>query len=151
MSRTKQRILTVLAIMCLSGLATGAQTNIRQSSPEQESGVVRPFKLNGAGQINLVSGEFLFGGVASHLGRYTGSGIFLPDFSIFGSIEAANGDTLDFTAAFTPTPLGLLEATFNFAGGTGRFADAVGVATGPVTLDITDFTFVFTAVGDLDY
>jgi hypothetical protein len=57
---------------------------------------------------------------------------------------------LNFTAAFTLGPLGELDATFSFAGGTGRFVDAVGMASGPVTLD-PDFTFLIAVNGHLNY
>lgn len=153
MNRTRQRILTGLAIMLLFGLATGAATDLQTLTlTEEETAVVRPFKLRAAGQINLGTGEILFGGVATHLGLYTASGFLNPnDFSILGSIEAANGDTLDFTAVFSIGPLGQLEATFNFTGGTGRFAGAVGSASGPATLDPADFTFLITVIGNLNY
>ena len=94
----------------------------------------------------------MFGGVATHLGLYTANGFLNPaDFSILGSIEAANGDTLDFTANFADGPFGQLVATFNFSGGTGRFAGAIGSASGPVSLDFLDFTFLIRVVGELDY
>ena len=43
-----------------------------------------------------------------------------------------------------------IQATFDIAGGTGRFADAQGTASGPVTLD-PDFSFVVRAIGDIAY
>jgi len=111
----------------------------------------RPFKLNAAGGIDLTTGAVAFGGVASHLGLYRGGGFLNPaTFAIFGTIEAANGDMLNFTAAFIFGPLGELDATFSFAGGTGRFVDVVGTASGPVTLD-PDFTFLISVTGHLNY
>lgn len=152
MKLTTRRILVAMAIMLLSSLALGGMSDLQQRTrPEQQRPEARPFKLNAAGQIDLATGSIQFGGVASHLGLYTASGLLHPaDFSILGTIEAANGDTLDFTAFFAIGPIGEVEATFSIAGGTGRFADAVGTASGPVTLD-TDFTFLIRAVGDLDY
>ena len=159
MKRTTRRILIGFGIVLLFGLTTGvvhAGHHPRETHPtqivNQEQGppVSRPFKLRAAGQIDLSTGVILFGGVATHLGLYTANGFLLPDQTLFGTIEAADGDTLDFTAFFMPGPLGELQATFNFAGGTGRFADAVGTASGPVTLD-PDFTFFILVVGDLDY
>lgn len=153
MNRTKTRILTGLAIALLFSLGTSATADLQGFTPmEQEQRDPRPFKLRAAGQIDLNTGGILFGGVATHLGLYTASGFLNPlDFSILGSIEAANGDTLNFTAAFVIGPVGQLEASFNFDGGTGRFAGAAGSASGPVVLDPVDFTFLITALGDLDY
>jgi hypothetical protein len=154
MNRTTQRIFVGLAIMLLFGLATGGTRDMQRTQTTesaQERPAARPFKLTAAGQIDLTTGSIMFGGVATHLGLYTANGFLNPsDFSLFGTIEAANGDTLDFTAFFSIGPLGQLEATFNIAGGTGRFAEAVGTASGPVTLD-ADFAFLIRAVGDLDY
>jgi len=153
MNRTIRGIFVALAIMLVVGLAIGETNDLRQrtTEPAQQSPVARPFKLKAAGQISLATGEIMFGGVATHLGLYTASGFFNPgDFSIFGTIVAANGDTLNFTAGFGIAPGGDIEATFEVTGGTGRFADAVGTATGPVALD-PDFTFLIKANGDLDY
>jgi hypothetical protein len=149
MKATKQRIFVGLMIMLAFGLAADATTVPRQTGKAEPS---RPFHLRAAGQIDLTTGEILFGGVATHLGLYTANGFLNPaDFSILGTIEAANGDTLDFTAFFSAGPLGQLEATFNFAGGTGRFAGAVGMASGPATLDPSNFMFLITALGNLAY
>ena len=154
MNRTTQKIFVGLMIMLVVGLATGATRDLERSrttESEQQRPAARPFKLSAAGQIDLTTGSVMFGGVATHLGLYTANGFLNPaDFSILGTIEAANGDTLDFTAFFSIGPLGQLEATFNIAGGTGRFAEAVGTASGPVTLD-ADFAFLIRAIGDLDY
>jgi hypothetical protein len=149
-----KRIFIGLAIMLLVGLAMGGTSDLQQGPSRDSSDrerPTRPFKINAAGQIDLNTGAIMFGGVASHLGLYTAHGFLNPaDFSILGTIEAANGDTLDFTAFFSIGPLGELEASFNIAGGTGRFADAVGGASGPVTLD-PDFSFVIRATGSLAY
>lgn len=116
----------------------------------EESAAPRPLKLKAAGGIDLTNGAVVFGGVATHLGLYTANGFLdLATFAIFGTIEAANGDTLYFTASFSG-PLSDLSATFSFAGGTGRFVDAVGTASGPVTLD-PDFTFLIAVNGTLNY
>ncbi len=115
-----------------------------------ESAAPRPFKLNAAGGIDLTTGVVQFGGIASQLGLYTGSGFFTPSGEIFGVITAANGDTLNFTAGFSVGPMGELEATFFVSGGTGRFVDAVGMASGPVTLE-PDFTFLISVNGNLNY
>jgi len=155
MNRIMQSIFIGLAIILLSGLTpTGATSDMQQkteTASRQESPVTRPFKLRAAGQIDLATGGIGFGGVASHLGLYSANGFLDPsDFSISGTIEAANGDQLDFVGSFTIGPLGEIEANFIFAGGTGRFEDAAGSATGPVMLD-PDFTFLLTVIGDLDY
>ena len=113
--------------------------------------VVRPFKLKGAGQVDLATGGFNFAGVATHLGRYTADGLIdLSTFSIQGSFAAADSDTVDWTAQFSIGPLGELQVTFTFTGGTGRLAGAGGSASGPVLLD-PDFMFVFTLEGTISY
>ena len=151
MNGTMQRIFIGLAIMLLFGLATGAASDLRRTTEPERARSSRPFKIRAAGQIDLTTGAITFGGVATHIGLYTANGFLNPsNFSILGTIEAANGDTLDFTALFSIGPLGELQATFDIAGGTGRFAEAVGTASGPVTLD-PDFTFLITAIGNLDY
>ncbi len=147
---TVQRIFIGLAIMLLFGLTTGAVSDLQRLSEPEQGKPSRPLKLKAAGQIDLTTGAIMFGGVATHFGLYTANGFLNPDFTIFGTIEAANGDTINFTAFFADGPLGQLQATFNFAGGTGRFAEAVGTASGPVALD-PDFTFLITAIGNLDY
>jgi len=153
MNRT-QKFSIGLAMMFVCGLATAALTDLQQAPNTrltQESPATRPFKLRAAGAIDLTTGGIVFGGVASHLGLYSADGSLNPqDFSILGTIEAANGDTLEFTGAFVIGPLGEIEAALVFTGGTGRFVDASGEATGPVTLD-PDFTFLITAIGTLDY
>ncbi len=149
MNRIMQRIFIGLAIMLFFGLATGAVSDLQRLNEPEQRQPSRVLKLNAAGQINLTTGAIMFGGVATHFGLYTANGFLNPDFTIFGTIEAANGDTLDFTAFFSIGPLEI-EATFDITGGTGRFADAVGTAAGPVTLD-PDFTFLIKAIGDLDY
>ena len=152
MNRAMQRIFVGLAIMLLFGLATDAMSDVQpMTESEQETPATRPFKLRAAGQIDITTFAITFGGVATHLGLYTANGFVNPsDFSILGTLEAANDDTLDFTAFFSIGPLGEIQATFEFAGGTGRFAEAVGTASGPVALD-PDFTFLITAIGNLDY
>ena len=152
MKHTMKRIFVGLSIVLLFGLAASATDDLQQATESgQGASDNRPFKLRAAGQIDLGTGEVMFGGTASHLGLYTANGFLNPnDFSIFGTIEAANGDTLNFTALFSIGPLGEIQATFDIAGGTGRFADAAGTASGPVTLD-PDFTFLITAIGNLGY
>ena len=150
MKRTRQRIFVALAIVIVFGLASGATSDLQRTTEPDQERPSKPFKLRAAGQIDLDTGAIVFGGVATHLGLYTANGFLTPGFNIFGTIEAANRDTLDFTAVFSIGPLGEIQASFNFAGGTGRFADAVGTASGPVTLD-PEFTFLITASGHLDY
>ena len=153
MNRVMQRTFIGLATMLMFGLATGATSELQRTTELEQDrpAPTRPFKLRAAGQIDVTTGTIAFGGVATHLGLYTANGFFNPfTGGIAGTMEAANGDTLDFTALFTIGPLGQLEATFNIAGGTGRFAEAVGTASGPVTLD-DEFAFLIRAVGDLDY
>ena len=115
-----------------------------------EAASPRAMKLSAAGGIDLNTGVVVFGGVGTHLGLYRAGGFLDPTFSIFGAIRAANGDALNFIAGFSMGPMGEIEATFFFSGGTGRFVDAVGQASGPVTLN-PDFTFVIDVDGYLNY
>jgi hypothetical protein len=84
-------------------------------------------------------------GHATHLGRFVGETEYVVDvttgtFDLTSTLVAANGDALSSagSAIFTPiggTPTGSI-GTFEFTGGTGRFADAsgtgafIGVITG---------------------
>jgi len=127
------------------------QAWIGTEAPLNDEVVPRPFKLKGAGIVDLGSAAFLFSGVATHFGRYTADGVIdLGTFSIQGTFTAADSDTLDWTAQFGIGPLGEIQVTFTFAGGTGRFAGASGSASGPVLLD-PDFMFVFTLEGTISY
>jgi len=152
MNRTTRGIMIGLAFMLFLGLGANAATDMQRtigSDPETPS--ARPFKLRAAGQIDLGTGAVEFGGVATHLGLYSAGGFLNPaDFSILGTIKAANGDTLNFVAFFTIGPLGEIQAAFEIDGGTGRFAAASGSASGPVALD-PEFMFVITADGNLEF
>jgi len=139
MSRPKQRILIGLVFILLFGLAS---STLAAPAP-----VSKVFKLRAAGQIDLSTGALAFGGVATHLGLYTSEGFLSPTFSIFGTITAANGDTLNFVANFTGL-IPPIDATFTFAGGTGRFVDAVGSSFGPVDFH-PDFTFEISTRGSI--
>src|SRR5262249_25094480 len=121
-----------------------------------------PFKVNGGGPapggLPLVPGEtgvHLSTGKASHLGKYTGEGVFTlgslniaPDGTVSGTFQgtqvfvAANGDRLAFVygAGFTGVVTGKLSAgntavenvrfdaifTPDPANSTGRFANVTG-------------------------
>lgn len=141
MSRATQRIFAGLSLVLLFGLGT--------SMPAAPTPVSRVFKLKAAGQIDPVSRAITFGGVATHLGLYTANGFLTPRLVIYGTIEAANGDQLNFIGNFVPW-FGELLATINLDGGTGRFADAYGRVSGPVTLN-PDLTFRITVQGSLEY
>jgi hypothetical protein len=141
MNRTTQRIFVGLALVLLFGLGTSV---LAAPTP-----VSRVFKLKAAGQIDPVSRAITFGGVATHLGLYTADGFLTPRLVIFGTIKAANGDQLSFTGNFVPW-FGELRARINLDGGTGRFANAYGTVSGPVTLN-PDFTFRITVQGSLEY
>lgn len=158
----KRRLaLAALAVATLPFLCLGTEVSARMgadsfrqslvSTEQNDHPVARPFKLKGAGQIDLTTLAFEFSGVATHLGRYSASGVIDPStFQIQGAITAANGDTLDWSAQFSQGPLGEIEATFTFTGGTGRFEGATGTASGPVLLD-ADFMFTLNLQGTIAY
>ncbi len=153
MNQTMKRIFIGLAILLVSGLTASATSDRDLQTAEWSDGrtVSKPLKLGAAGEVDLTTGAIMFGGTATHIGLYTAQGFLNPqDFSIFGTIEAANGDTLSFTAFFVFGPTGDIDATFNILTGTGRFAGATGTASGPVILD-PDFTFLITVNGEISY
>jgi hypothetical protein len=107
-------------------------------------------KIKGGGQIDINTFTLTFAGQSTHLGQFTATGVVDPTFQIQGSMTAANGDVLNWNAYFQQGPLGEIQATFIFAGGTGRFVNAHGTATGPVALD-PDFMFTLNLQGTLSY
>lgn len=118
-------------------------------SPERP--VVRPFKLKGGGQIDVTTFSFDFAGTATHLGRFVASGQLDPQtFQVQGTMTAADGDELNWVAAFVPTPLGAFDATLTIVGGTGRFINASGTAQGLVLID-PDFMFSISLEGVIAY
>ncbi len=164
MSRTITRtaIAFVVAALCFTtGAIAGSGTfaglvpaGFRDSvvTPNQgQDPAVRPFKLKGGGSIDISTLVLQFGGTATHLGQVSGTGQVDPaTLQIQGTMTAANGDTIEWIAGFQPGPLGEIEATFTFTGGTGRFTNVSGSATGPVALD-PDFMFTINLQGTIAY
>ena len=131
-------------------VASGLKGDVVSPNPSQGP-AARPFKLKAAGQIDLSTLSFEFSGVATHLGNYTASGTIDPStLQLQGTLTAANGDSLNWVAQFQFGPLGEIEAALTITGGTGRFANASGVASGPVVLD-PDFMFTFNLLGSIGY
>ena len=138
-----------VALLALMFLSTGANVRLGELPHRGQQPEPTPFKLKGAGQVDFANAGFDFSGTATHLGKYSATGaIDFSTFAIHGNFEAANGDTLDWTAEFSTGPLGELEATFTFSGGTGRFTGASGSASGPVALD-PDLMFLLTLQGTI--
>ena len=120
-------------------------------SPSRPNPNTLPFKLKGGGQIDLATFTFSFAGQATHLGQFTAIGQLNPATGLLeGTITAANGDTVNWSGAFQPGPLGEFEATLTFAGGTGRFEHFDGVAGGPVALD-PDYMFTMNLEGTVRF
>jgi hypothetical protein len=155
--------LTLIALLALGvGISAAATPRVATSTapriatggdvpPDNGQSPARPMKIKGGGQIEVSTFALTFAGQATHLGQYTGTGVVDPStFQIQGSMTAANGDILDWNASFQLGPLGEIEATFNFTGGTGRFVNASGTATGPVVLD-PDFMFTINLLGTLSF
>ena len=119
-----------------------------------------PFKGTGAGEITNVqpgpSGLAMSGvatGFATFLGKYTRDEHILvgPDGSFTGDVTftAANGDQLSAAIAGGFTSGTTAGGTYTFTGGTGRFANAAGIAYFSITLtDATHFNVGFN--GSLD-
>ena len=148
-------LVTLLALGGSHATAAGlGSAGLKEAAIAPEQGqqpVVRPFKLKGGGQIDLQTFGFNFAGNATHLGIYSATGQIDPaTFQIQGTITAANGDTLNYVAGFQPGPLGEIEATFTVLGGTGRFENASGSASGPVGLD-ADLMFSLNLEGTIAF
>lgn len=137
----------------------------------------RPFALNGAGVATFtvneagipVSAEVTSTSNATHLGLCTTVGTvnYVPAndpehpgrllSSGSGTITAANGDTLliQFSGVLDPPEPGSATAidkpTFQFVGGTGRFAGASGSAESVVIVNLATGAFEITMVGKIDY
>jgi hypothetical protein len=113
--------------------------------------VPRPFKLKAGGAIDINTFAINFAGTATHIGLYSAAGVLDPStFQLQGTMTAADGDTLDWTAQFQFGPLGEIDAVLTITGGTGRFAGASGTASGLVALD-ADFMFTLNLDGQIAY
>jgi hypothetical protein len=122
-------------------------------------GTDRPISVHQSGTTVVDVGTLAFTtettGIVSHMGKSTAEieGVITltgPDtFTIAGSavIVAANGDELfgTFTGSGTNTPGGGSEGTVDvtYSGGTGRFTNASGTASGPFTQTPTGTTATF--------
>ena len=136
-----------------SRTTTGGSDSLKSNfvQPSQPNPSLRPFKLKGGGQIDLTTFTFSFAGQATYLGQFTATGQINPAIGeLGGTITAANGDTVNWSGIFQPGPLGEIEATLTFAGGTGRFEQLDGVASGPVALDM-DFMFTLSLEGTVRF
>ena len=141
------------AVRAADPSSVGAPDRVKGSEiqPRQPSLHLLPFKLKGGGQVDLATLEFNFAGQATHFGQFTASGQLDPTTgSIAGTITAANGDTVNWSGIFQPGPLGEIEATLTFEGGTGRFEHFDGIASGPVALD-PDFMFTMHLEGTVSF
>ncbi len=130
----------------------------RLVSPDFKRSHARRFKLKGAGQIDITTFSLEFSGKASPIGKYVGTGVFDPTTGGLSGVltaaddqNCANGDSINWTAQFVFGPLGDIQATFDFSGGTGRFASATGTASGPVVLDTTDYMFTIALEGTITF
>src|SRR5262249_38705191 len=102
-------------------------------------------------------------GTATHLGNLTESATLVIDLKTRDSAgcihqanaivyTAANGDELHVNVASVNCPTGPLtshsDGTYTIAGGTGRFADAVGTGTSTVDVDSSSGQKIATTVFD---
>lgn len=121
----------------------------------------RPLRLNGSGTV--IEGVIQATGRATHLGLWSEFGTlsFTPDPNnparvlVTGDaiFTAANGDELRgvITEASLDLITGIGTGTFSFEGGTGRFADATGVAGFTVLQNLATGAFEISAIGKIDY
>jgi len=136
--------------------APEAQAGPAASAPNTAAAPTRHFQGIGAGSFVNGSLDFLARGVATHLGNFTHSGTLqltpttVPFvFAVSGTSEytAANGDKLYAILSGTLNVLtGAVSGTDTWDGGTGRFADASGVADLSAQLS-PDGSFLFSLVG----
>jgi hypothetical protein len=120
---------------------------------------VRPMRMSGEGQL-INPTDYVGGGVATHLGRYTktGSFAFTPtgDPALVQGVGtsvkvAANGDELhSLDMVLLNIQTGEFIGLVIWTGGTGRFADASGVAWMEGVL-APDGSFAFTLAGVIDF
>lgn len=108
----------------------------------------RPFRCVGAITLNLPSG--VGSGVATHLGRVTGTGVVVQPGEARVTLEAANGDQVELVAHYMSDGSGGWAGTYEITGGTGRFADATGSGTLEAELN-PDGTFAADAEGRISY
>src|SRR5437879_10656144 len=125
--------------------------------------VERPFKLQGTtmvlGNPFSPAGAAMQGsGTATHLGRWTNTGLIFfdgssgPPFAATAIVHfiAANGDHLEILLNGEVDASFVTEATYYIVGGTGRFADASG--SGDFSAHPNpDGTLSYTAEGTIDY
>jgi hypothetical protein len=162
--RTGLIFVTVLCLCMGRGAFAGASFGGFDSSfisaDDAKGPTTKHFKLKGGGQIDVTTFTLEFSGKSSPLGKYVATGDVDPsNFAIHGTFYtgkdvcfdlAAKHDTVDWTATFQQGPLGDIQSTFTFTGGTGKFAGATGTASGPVVLD-PDFMFTINLEGQITY
>jgi hypothetical protein len=119
-------LIAVLFILCAAGALAASQ-----------AGPV-PFVVRGQGTLTPLPDGTLSvsaGGVATHLGRYVGSGIQIvrpgmpPTFEGHVTLAAANGDEVYVTVIgilTSPPPDAAGQGQYEITGGTGRFEGASG-------------------------
>ncbi len=168
MSRTIVRtglIFVTLLCLCMgrgavAGLSVADFEEAISPSNDLKNPTTKKFKLKGGGQIDLATFTLEFAGKASPLGKYNATGTINPaTFQIAGTITtgkdicsdlAPKNDSVNWTATFQQGPLGETLAFFTFTGGTGKYADATGSASGPVVLD-AEFMFTINLEGSITY
>ena len=127
-------------------------------SPDVKKPHTKHFKLNGAGQIDTTTFSLEFSGKAQPIGKYDATGQFDPSTGALSGVlttsddhHCADGDSINWTATFVFGPIGDIQASFTFSGGTGKFANETGTASGPVVLDTSDYMFTIALDGTITY
>jgi hypothetical protein len=145
-------IAVVLALVWLgagaraaAGTATATGEAFKASSVPQAPHAF-DLKIKAGGQLDP-GVSVAFAGQATHLGQFSATGQFNPStLQMEGTVVVSEAETLHWYGEFGVGPLGEFEAVVRIAGGTGRYVQTSGLATGPVAMD-ADFMFTMDLEG----
>ncbi|HEX5271810.1 MAG TPA: hypothetical protein VFW33_15035 [Gemmataceae bacterium] len=150
----RNSVKSVVAVALLSLLGTAPRAAAGNDLPLKGSFTFQTVSSSAPDEYGNVVQQIVGEGTASHLGRSTVSAthvlnLFTGQFTSTFTVTAANGDKAYGTAEGQIFPDGSFEETLQFNGGTGRFANATGSATGTGELDFVTQEATETLVGTI--